>query len=228
MNSADSDRTLALVAEMQRYYELRADVYDHSMGYDDPARVAQLEPVIAALSTLMRGRDVLEIACGPGFWTERVARVARHIVATDVNESTLALAKEKQIDEKVVTFRRADAYDLARVPGTFTGAFAVDWLAHVPLSLLPRFLDGLHQRLEPGAQIAFCDQLPRVSSFTGAHDHEGNHLQERILPDGSRHRVIKHFFSDETLRELFHSGRHDVSVQRFPEQGRLIASYTIS
>jgi hypothetical protein len=95
------------------------------------------------------------------------------------------------------------------------------------MSLLPRFLDELHQRLEPGARIAFCDQLPRVNSFTGVRDHEGNHLQERVLPDGSRHRVIKHFFSDEMLRELFHSGRHDLTVHRFPEQGRLIVSYAI-
>ena len=38
-----------LVAEMEAYYAQRAPIYDASMGYDDPERVARLEPVVAAL-----------------------------------------------------------------------------------------------------------------------------------------------------------------------------------
>ena len=33
----------AIVEEMQMYYARRAPVYDASMGYDDPAKVAVLE-----------------------------------------------------------------------------------------------------------------------------------------------------------------------------------------
>lgn len=119
---------------------------------------------------------------------EAVSQVARAITATDYNESTLAQARLKGLDPRRVTLRTADAYDLSSLSGTFDGALAVDWFAHVPKSRVATFLAGLHQRLMPGARVVFCDQLPNPESFTGVYDAEGNHLQERVLPDGSRYR----------------------------------------
>src|SRR5262249_6167121 len=162
-----------------------------SMGYDDPSVVATLEPVVEALRLEMRMRTILEIACGPGFWTERIAPSAATIVATDYNDSVLALARSKGMDASRVSFARADAYDLVSMTGGFDGAFAVDFFAHVPASRLTVFLDGLHRRLRSGARIAFCDQTPWPGSLTSLRDAEGNHLQERTLSDGSRYRVIK-------------------------------------
>lgn len=214
------------IAEMQAYYDRRADWYDESMGYNDPNVVASLQAVVDAVREPMRGRVVLEIACGPGFWTERVASVARSIVATDYNDSTLAMARRKPIDSKRVTFARADAYDLSALPATFTGAFAVDWLAHVPKSRMQQFLTGLHSRLAPGSPVVFCDQTPRSTSITGLRDSEGNHLQERELRDGSRYRVIKHFFSDADFAAFLDGVAH-LKIHRFAEQRRVVVSYFI-
>lgn len=215
----------AIVDEMQTYYARRAPVYDASMGYDDPAKVALLSGVIGSLQRQFKGRTVLELACGPGFWTQLVSEVALAITATDYNESTLAQARLKGLAANVA-LRVADAYDLSTVPGTFDGAFAVDWFAHVPRSRLREFLDGLHQRLRPGARVVFCDQLPGNQSWTGMHDVEGNHLQERTLPDGSRYRVIKHFLSEEELHEIFDQYADQLVVERYPECRRLVVGYT--
>jgi len=227
MTTRGDDPASALIAEMQTYYGRRAEVYDTSMGYDNPAVVRSLEPVFQALCDEMRGRSVLEIACGPGFWTRRIAEVASAVLASDYNESVLSVARAKSIDPTRVTFVRADAYDLSSVDGTFTGAFAVDWLAHVPTSRLEAFLDGLHRRLARGARVVFCDQTPRSASITGIHDAEGNHLQERVLPDGSRHRVIKHFFTDSELRTRFARHTKEIAIRRFGDQHRLMMSYTV-
>jgi SAM-dependent methyltransferase len=222
------DSTNALVAEMQLYYARRAAWYDASMGYDDPSVVAALGPVVEALRQEMRGRAVLEIACGPGFWTERIAQSAVTIVATDYNDSVLTLARAKDIDASRVSFVRGDAYDLSSVPGDFDGAFAVDFFAHIPASRVFGFLEGVHRRLRPGARIAFCDQTPWPGSLTTLRDAEGNHLQERSLSDGSRYRVIKHFFSDDELRATFAPHSHNVDIRRFPEQRRVLVSYSLS
>lgn len=56
---------------------------------------------------------------------------------------------------------------------------------------------------------------------------EGNHLQERELPDGSRYRVIKHFFADRDYQQILAPGGTQISIQRFPEQRRVVASYTV-
>jgi len=227
MVSPLDDSIATIVAEMQVYYARRAEWYDTSMGYDDPDVVNKLAPVADALREEMRGRDVLEIACGPGFWTERVAGAARRIVASDYNESTLAIARAKSIDPARVAFVRADAYDLSPIDGTYDGAVAVDFLAHVPASRLRAFLDGLHRRLLPSARVAFCDQTPWAASISGMHDSEGNHLQERALPDGSRYRVIKHFFSDDEFRDVFAPYCRRLDIRRFIDQRRVIVSYSL-
>src|SRR5205085_5147602 len=55
-------RTLmsSLVEEMQVYYARRASMYDASMGYDNPERVASLAPMISSLARQLAGRNVLE------------------------------------------------------------------------------------------------------------------------------------------------------------------------
>jgi SAM-dependent methyltransferase len=222
------DTTSDLITEMQTYYERRASWYDSSMRYDDADVVQSLEPIVDALRTEMHDRTVLEIACGPGFWTQRVAERARSILATDYNESTLAQARLKGIDPNRVTFIGADAYDLSSIAGGFTGCFAVDWLAHVPASRLAGFLEGLHSRLTPGARVAFCDQTPGPSSMTGMYDAEGNHLQERTLRDGSRYRVVKHFYSDAEYHERLASYADALAIRRFPDQRRVLVSYTVT
>jgi SAM-dependent methyltransferase len=221
------DSANTLVAEMQLYYARRAAWYDSSMGYDDPTVVSRLEPVVQALRDEMRDRTVLEIACGPGFWTERVIPVARAILASDYNESVLTIARAKTIDPSRVTFVRADAYDLSSIIGAYDGAFAVDFFAHVPASRKTGFLDGLHRCLLRGARIAFCDQTPWPASVTDLRDAEGNHLQERTLADGSRYRVIKHFLSDDELRATFAPYASRVDIRRFVDQRRVLVSYSL-
>jgi SAM-dependent methyltransferase len=214
-----------IVEEMQTYYARRAPVYDASMGYDDPAKVALVRDIIASLQRQLEGREVLELACGPGFWTQFVSEVARSITATDYNETTLAQARLKRFDRRNVSLRVADAYDLSSVAGDFDAAYAVDWFAHVPMSRVQGFLSGLHQHLRPGARVVFCDQLPGAESLTGMRDGEGNHLQERTLQDGSSYRVIKHFLSDDELHEMFGGHTDELEIQRYPECRRIVVGY---
>jgi len=217
-----------LIAEMQAYYAHRAPVYDASMRYDDPEFVRSLAVVFDALREEMRDRAVLEIACGPGFWTSGVAEAARSIVSTDYNEATLALARVKAMAPARVRFAQADAYELSSVDGMFTGAFAVDWLAHVPRSRLPAFLTGLHRKLVPPARVAFCDQLPRPDSITGVYDAEMNHVQARTLPDGSRYSVIKNFFSDAEYDACLAPYGDALAIRRFVDQRRVLVAYTFA
>lgn len=217
----------SLLDEMRTYYDRRAPVYDSSMGYDDPPTVRSLGPVVDVLREAMRGRSVLEVACGPGFWTSHVVPVVQSIVATDINDSTLAEARAKRLDASRISFVRADAYDLPEFSERFDGAFAVDFLAHVPLSRLSLFLDGLGARLAPRARVAFCDQTPGPHSITGVRDAEGNPLQERELPDGSRYRVIKHFFSDDEYRAMLARRADAIEIHRFPDVRRVVATWTL-
>ena len=216
-----------MIEEMQHYYDRRAEIYDTSMGYDNPDTVTQLQPVIEHICREMSGEKVLELACGPCFWTQFTAAVAESIVACDFNNSTLSQARHKDLPWERVSLQQADAYDLKTLTGSFSAAMAVDWLAHVTYARMHPFLDGLHSVLNAGARVVFCDQLPKSEPADGDHDADGNFIVVRQLPDGSRYRVIKHYLSDHQIQDIF--GRYDDNVQiiRFPNCRRIIVSYHI-
>ncbi len=216
-----------LVQQMQHYYDLRAGYYDESMGYHRVDIQQKMIPVAHYLADQMSGKAVLEIACGPGFWTGFVSDKAKSIVATDYNQSTLEQARKKEFKGNKVMLKLADAYKLPLLGQQFEGCYAVDWFAHVPRSRINEFVQGLHSVLTPGSSVSFCDQLPGRNSLTGLFDDEGNHLQERKLPDGSTFRVIKNYFSHEEIHGIFDSCSRDLRITEFPDARRIIANYIV-
>jgi len=216
-----------MIEEMQVYYNQRAKIYDASMGYDNPDTVLLLQPVIDHICGAVSNRQVLELACGPCFWTQFTSQVADSVVACDYNASTLAQACQKDLPWDKVSLRQADAYDLKDVGGPFSAAMAVDWLAHVPYSRISSFLEGVNSVLNSDARVVFCDQLPRSGPVNGKYDADGNLIMMRQLPDGSRYRVIKHYMSDEKIHQIFNPYDDCVEIKRFPDCRRIAVSYTV-
>ena len=210
-----------LIEEMQAYYEKRAREYDISMGYDTEDKARELEPAIKLTREILKGRRVLELACGPGYWTQQIAPFVRSVVATDYNESTLREARKKNLDSSRVTFEQADAYKLDQIVGDFDAVFAVDWFAHVPRSRISEFLGSVACRIPKGCPVFFLDQLPKEGSITEVFDSEGNHIQERILEDGSKYRVIKHFLDDSEIEGYLCDLDLEFDVTRMPECRRI-------
>jgi demethylmenaquinone methyltransferase/2-methoxy-6-polyprenyl-1,4-benzoquinol methylase len=184
------------------YYSRRAREYERI--YEKPERQEDLRALREILSELVRGRDVLEIACGTGYWTEAVAPSARSILATDASPAVLEIAHHKSYPPGRVAFQAADAYRLDQVSGTFTAAFAGFWWSHVPRGHRGEFLDGLHRRVGPGARVVLFDNRYVAGSSTpiAERDAEGDTYQLRRLADGSEHRVLKNFPEPEALLRI--------------------------
>jgi len=215
---------------MRRYYRARAPWHDGYMGYSDNAAMEKLlRPIVSRVEMLLAGRDVLEIACGTGNWTQVLARRVRRILATDINEETLDRAREKDYPAGVVDFRMVDAYSLDDVGNGFSGAFAADWWSHVPRSLLGPFLDRLHTCLETDAQVVFVDMLPRDHPDLRPYryDQEGNAICRRTLPDGSAFDVVKNFPVVNEVCESLAGRGEDVKYHKWLELGRWLVTYTI-
>jgi len=195
-----------VVEGMRDYYARRAAYYERV--YHKPERQTDLRAMEAWLGGQFGGRDVLEIACGTGWWTPHGARNAASWLATDVNPETMAIARTKPLPA-CVRFAEVDAYSLAGLPdgrydaafagACFSAAFAGCWWSHVPLSRLARWLETLHARLLPGARVVFLDNSYVQTSSTplSRRDAEGNTYQERVLDDGSSHEVLKNFPTPE-------------------------------
>jgi ubiquinone/menaquinone biosynthesis C-methylase UbiE len=184
-------------------------VYDKPERRDDLARLHEIIPAFFV------DRDVLEVACGTGYWTRRIAPRAHSVLATDLTVETMAVALANQPDWPHVRFERADAFALESVSGAFDAVFAGFFWSHVRHSDVHRFLTGLHRRLGAGALVVFVDnRYVEGSNYPITRtDDEGNTYQRRTLENGTVHEVLKNFPTAAELREtLARAGATDVSV----------------
>ena len=174
--------------QLQAYYGLRAGYYD--AVYERPERAADIALLRQLLMGRLTGRRVLEVACGTGYWTQHVAPVSAALVTTDATPEPLDLARQRPHAERA-RFAIADAYQLDAGLGRFDAAFAGLWLSHVPLGRRAQF-----ELLFDNSQVQLRD-FPIVER-----DAEGNTFQQRVLRDGSVHRVLKNFPGQDELVAL--------------------------
>ncbi|TCC03610.1 class I SAM-dependent methyltransferase [Kribbella soli] len=187
------------MSDLGSYYRERAGEYD--AVYAKPERQEDLARLRALLPPLVAGRSVLEVAAGTGYWTTALATTAESIVATDLNDETLAVARTRSYGPADVRFATADAYDLGAVPGRFDAIFAGFFWSHVPRADVRRFAKGLLERVEPGGVVILADNRYVDGSnypITRTTD-DGDTYQTRQLSDGRTFEVLKNFPSREEL-----------------------------
>ena len=186
---------------LEQYYEKRAAVYEQV--YDKPERQHELEWLRRRIPEVFRGRTVLEVACGTGYWTQFIARSAAHVHACDINEAVLEIAREKPIARGKAEFFRADALTLEGVADGCDAAFAGFWWSHVKKAELRAFISRLDAKLARGAVVAILDNTFVEGSSTpiSRRDAEGNTYQVRKLANGEDYEVVKNFPAEDELRE---------------------------
>jgi SAM-dependent methyltransferase len=184
---------------LAEYYARRAAEYERI--YAKPERQADLGLLKARIGKMFAGRKVLELACGTGYWTEVIAQSATEVVAVDINEEVLRIARSKKYPEQRVTFVAHDCYSPPELGRRHGGLFAGFWWSHVPLDRLDGFLETATRAVAPGALIAFLDNRYVKGSSTpvSRRDAAGNSYQTRRLDDGSSHEVLKNFPSESEL-----------------------------
>lgn len=111
---------MCLSGEVAKYYAARAREYDVSAGYLNPDAERRRAPIKVRFQEALKGHDVLEIACGTGYWTEVIAVAARSVLATDLDPGMVALARRRLASVTNVRCQVADAYSLREVSGPFT------------------------------------------------------------------------------------------------------------
>jgi len=189
---------------LEDYYGRRAAEYEEVYSREDPVARLELDAISAAVGTWVSGRRVLEVACGTGYWTQPASRGALSISAVDVSKEMLEIARRKKY-RCDVSLHMADAFAVPFRPGSFGGGFANFWVSHVPKKRLRAFVEDFHRTLDPGSSVFFADNV-YVDGLGGelvSNGSDENTYKVRRLRDGSRHLVLKNYYSEAELSAIF-------------------------
>jgi ubiquinone/menaquinone biosynthesis C-methylase UbiE len=184
------------------YYAKRANEYERI--YQKPERQKDLAGLRKLFRQILAGHDVLEIACGTGYWTQIISQTAKSVTATDINEEVLQIARAKNYADKVI-FEKVDAFNLSLShQNNFTAGLAAAWWSHLRKAQIRDFLFQFHRLFSPGSTIVFMDNrfVPGSNTPITRTDAEGNTYQLRKLENGDEHEVLKNFPSEKEVREI--------------------------
>ena len=164
----------------------------------------QVAAVDAGLTAFDPRGAVLELAGGTGWWTQRLARVARHLTVVDAAPETLALNRDR-VRRSDVDYVVADLFDWS--PGrTFDVVFFSFWLSHVPRSRFGEFWSLVRSCLTSAGRVFLIDNRADPAPQPGVKDpYVVDYLRDlhvRQLDDGSQYRIVKVMYEPEELESL--------------------------
>jgi ubiquinone/menaquinone biosynthesis C-methylase UbiE len=194
--------------EMRAYYEQRAPEYDEWWlapdrwrGEERPGWTEEVSELVSVVAGLPPART-LDVACGTAFLTRHLRG---QITALDQSPAMLEIAAERLSDARLV---RGDAVPLPFADGEFERVFTGHFYGHL---LVPEPEAFLREARRVADGLVIVDSARRVGV-------EPEVWQERVLADGSRHRVYKRYFEPWELAvelgggKVLHGGRWFVAV----------------
>lgn len=196
-----------------QYYSERAKEYEKI--YEKPERQEDLRFLEIYLKEMFAEKTVLEIACGTGFWTKHISETATFILATDVNQAVIEVAKSKPY-KSPVKFDLANIYDLKEIEAGFDSGFGGFIWSHIPREKLKLFLEVFSSKINDGGTIVFIDNQFVGGSNTPINRKDDflNTYQIRTLENGAHYEVLKNFPDDSEFLELITPLGFEVKIRR--------------
>lgn len=191
------------------YYKDRAKEYEKI--YSKPERKCDLLLAEQILQEIFIGKNVFEIACGTGYWTLKISVTAKYILATDINESVIEIAKSKNYSPSKVNFQIVDIFDLTNIQKheNLFGGFI--W-SHIKLQDLDNLINAVNSHVQKNGTIVFMDNNYVEGSNLPLTDKDdyGNTYQTRTLKNGTIHKILKNFPTENFIRERLSNKAMDI------------------
>lgn len=190
--------------QINEYYSKRAQEYEQIYYRDDPVRQNEQKKIAEEIKKIFHNRNVLEVACGTGFWTVFLSETAREIVATDNSDEVLKIAKHKKYNCPI-DFLKCDAYNFPFPACSFDAGLANFWFSHIPKDKIKLFLDGFHRVLSNKAIVFIADNVfnAGIGGKLIRDKQNDNTYKMRILENGKQYKVLKNYYSKEEIVSIF-------------------------
>jgi len=115
--------------EKEKYWSKFANTFDEDQRYIVGGAVQQ-QAIVERLSGERDLGELIELGCGAGFYTKFLVANASHVVATDLSDEMLAVARTQLKDLQNVTVAKADCEKTDFPDGKFGSVFMAN-LVHV-------------------------------------------------------------------------------------------------
>ncbi len=175
----------------------------------------------------VKGKKVLDVACGEGHYTRLLRHAGAEVVGIDISERMVTLAREQEAREPLgITYLVEDARTIASQQD-FDIVVAAYLLVHAQdRAELTRMSQGLDSRVRPKGRFVTVTTNPGVYSFTppdyrkygiemtlADHVFEGAPVEFSVLDD-SAFRVVNYYLPLDAYESAFQAaGFHDFAVR---------------
>ncbi|MGH7304030.1 MAG: methyltransferase domain-containing protein [Candidatus Rokuibacteriota bacterium] len=150
--AASSER---LRREIEHHRDLAGRHTEEIWGWATPAgrrRADRRGELFVAVGEIRAGRRVLEIGCGTGEFTHRVARAGAQLTALDLSAELLAKARARV--DRGARFVQGNAQELPFPTGAFDTVYGCSILHHLDP---PAALAEVRRVLRPGGRLVFSE-----------------------------------------------------------------------
>src|SRR5262245_36102606 len=160
-------------------WDVNARFWDERMAEGNDFFISLIWPSVEKLLRPQPGEKLLDIACGNGLTSRRLAQAGATVVAFDFSEEMISAAKTRSIDGQI-DYRMVDATDAdalrALGSGTFDGALCN--MALMDMSDIRPLMNAAASLLRPGGRFVFstihpCFNNPSVVQMGELEDREG-------------------------------------------------------
>lgn len=191
--------------DLTDYYSKRAQEYENIYNRPDKVRQQEQNFITEYIKKSFKGKYVLELACGTGYWTEYLLGNANKILATDISPEMLHIASNRYSNYSSIQFLQCDAYNPLESIPPFTGLMANFWFSHIPKRKIELFLKTIHSCMLPNAFILFVDNVYQ-EKLGGELIRKRGQLDTwkvRKLENGKKYTILKNYYSKKQLAHIF-------------------------
>ncbi|HYN87060.1 MAG TPA: class I SAM-dependent methyltransferase [Ardenticatenaceae bacterium] len=157
-----------LTGETRDIWEQNASFWDDYVGEGNQFHRLLVAPATERLLAIRPDEVVLDIACGNGSFSRRLAELGAQVVAFDFSATFIERARARTIEyAERIEYRVADATDREQLLALGARRFdaAVSNMALMDMPTIDPLLAALSQLLKPGGRFVFSVMHPCFNSY---------------------------------------------------------------
>jgi 2-polyprenyl-3-methyl-5-hydroxy-6-metoxy-1,4-benzoquinol methylase len=169
-NDMSNGNLQELNRQTREIWDRKAQFWDERMGEGNPFQRVLVGPASERLLEVQPGQVILEVACGNGVFSRRLASLGAQVVATDFSAGFLDLAKARTTEyPERIAYRLVDATDESQLLALGKRRFdaAVCSMALMDMVTIEPLMRALAQLLRPGGRFVFSLLHPAFNNPGG-------------------------------------------------------------